>query len=101
VRVDLGIKFPAGVVMIDRQDRVPCDAIHIRVLLPDTAGRIHFKFFHDLRNCFFVCRQQPVVAARNRHDGNRLWCRDREVVKVAGLRESRTIRDPVRAMPLP
>jgi len=86
--------------MIDRQDDVACRAIAIGALLPDAAGRMHFKFFDRLRDRLLVRCNQPFVAGQNRHDRYRLWRRDREIVKVAGMGESRPVRYPVRAVPL-
>src|SRR5437667_3967488 len=78
--VDLWIKFPAGVVMIDGEDEVSGHPVVIRPALPNTSRGVGLELLKSFGNGPFVRIYEAFVTSQDGHDGNRFRRGDREVV---------------------
>ena len=78
--VNLWIKFPAGVVMIDGEDEVSGHPVVIRPVLPNTSRGVGLDLLKGFGNGPFVRIYEAFVTSQDGHDGNRFRRGDREVV---------------------
>ena len=66
----LRIEFPARVVMIHGDREIASGPVSVRAIHSDTRGSVILKLLKSFGNSPFVRLDEPLVAARNRHDRN-------------------------------
>jgi hypothetical protein len=102
MRVQLRIELATGVVVIDGEDQVPCDAILVGAIHPHTRRRRRLQFLQGRLNSVLMRLHEPFIRSECGHDRDRLRGREREVIQMSPPALDLAVhRQPVRTLPGP
>jgi hypothetical protein len=81
--VELGIEFPAGVVVVNSDDYIAGGAVVIGAGAADPGSGVEFEFREGLYDRLLMGLDQALVAGQFGHDGDGFGSGEGEVIEVA------------------